>query len=87
MYHTNTAHWDDEQMNEMRFQREVDERNRPWTDEELDAVFPSDGCLSHTHTHSEGERDGDREIEIERGRERERERVWERDRQRQSQRE
>ena len=32
-----------EQMNELRFQKEVDERNRPWVDEELDALFPPDG--------------------------------------------
>ena len=32
-----------EMMNEMRFQKDVDERNRPWTDEELDALFPTDG--------------------------------------------
>ena len=32
-----------EQMNELRFQKEVDERNRPWADEELDALFPPDG--------------------------------------------
>mmetsp|Transcript_1821 Transcript_1821/g.4048 ORF Transcript_1821/g.4048 Transcript_1821/m.4048 type:complete len:1229 (-) Transcript_1821:173-3859(-) len=32
-----------EQMNEMRFQRDVDERNKPWVDEELDALFPTEG--------------------------------------------
>lgn len=32
-----------EQMHDMRFQKEVDERNRPWEDHELDALFPADG--------------------------------------------
>jgi splicing factor 3B subunit 1 len=32
-----------EMMNEMRYQKDVDERNRPWTDEELDALFPPEG--------------------------------------------
>ena len=32
-----------EMMNEMRYQKDVDERNRPWTDEDLDALFPPEG--------------------------------------------
>ena len=32
-----------EQMNELRFQKDVDERNRPWDDAELDALFPTEG--------------------------------------------
>jgi splicing factor 3B subunit 1 len=32
-----------EQMNDYRFQKEVDERNRPWVDEELEALFPPEG--------------------------------------------
>ena len=32
-----------EMMNEMRFQKDIDERNRPWNDEELDALFPTEG--------------------------------------------
>jgi splicing factor 3B subunit 1 len=32
-----------EQMNEFRHQRDVDERNRPWDDEELNALFPQEG--------------------------------------------
>jgi splicing factor 3B subunit 1 len=32
-----------EQINDWRFQKEVDERNRPWVDEELDALFPPEG--------------------------------------------
>ncbi len=30
-----------EQMQAQRWEREIDERNRPLTDEELDAMFPS----------------------------------------------
>uniref|UniRef100_A0A7S0DZM5 Splicing factor 3B subunit 1 domain-containing protein n=1 Tax=Hanusia phi TaxID=3032 RepID=A0A7S0DZM5_9CRYP len=32
-----------EQLQELRFQRDVDDRNRPWVDEELDALFPPEG--------------------------------------------
>lgn len=32
-----------EQLNEFRFQRDVDERNRPWDDEELNSLFPQEG--------------------------------------------
>ena len=32
-----------EMMNEIRFQKDVDERNRPWVEEELDALFPTEG--------------------------------------------
>ncbi|CAI9106349.1 OLC1v1005485C1 [Oldenlandia corymbosa var. corymbosa] len=32
-----------EQYNSMRWEREIDERNRPLTDEELDAMFPQEG--------------------------------------------
>eukprot|EP00002_Diphylleia_rotans_P016267 TRINITY_DN3164_c0_g1_i1.p1 TRINITY_DN3164_c0_g1~~TRINITY_DN3164_c0_g1_i1.p1 ORF type:complete len:1214 (-),score=290.78 TRINITY_DN3164_c0_g1_i1:234-3875(-) len=32
-----------EQMNALRWEREIDERNRPLTDEELDAMFPPEG--------------------------------------------
>ncbi|KAL6069564.1 U2 snRNP component prp10 [Balamuthia mandrillaris] len=34
-----------EQMHAMRWEKDVDERNKPWTDEELDALFPSEGYI------------------------------------------
>lgn len=32
-----------EQMQAYRWEREIDERNRPLSDEELDSLFPKDG--------------------------------------------
>jgi splicing factor 3B subunit 1 len=32
-----------EQYNAMRWEKEIDERNRPFADEELDSMLPSDG--------------------------------------------
>ena len=32
-----------EQIQAYRWEKEIDERNRPLTDEELDAIFPFDG--------------------------------------------
>ena len=32
-----------EQFNANRWERDIEQRNRPWTDEELDALLPSDG--------------------------------------------
>ena len=32
-----------EQMQAYRWEREIDERNRPLSDEELDTMFPKDG--------------------------------------------
>lgn len=41
-----------EQLQAWRWEREIDERNRPLTDEELDAMFPEGYKVLQTRVHT-----------------------------------
>lgn len=40
-----------EQLQAWRWEKEIDERNRPWSDEELDAMFPEGYKVSKISAH------------------------------------
>ena len=40
-----------EQLQAWRWEKEIDERNRPWSDEELDAMFPEGYKVSQIYAH------------------------------------
>ena len=47
-----------EQMQSWRWEKELDERNRPLSDEELDALFPQEGYKVRLRGRRGGEEDG-----------------------------
>ena len=51
-----------EQMQVFRWEREIDERNRPLTDDELDAILTKDSCIKCFNTCSQAEADNSKMV-------------------------